>query len=257
VIADAAGGAMPFQTASAIQSPAAAPGEIAEGGDASVAFVVEVDAGTAPGELIITALVDPDGGGPAPADEVPLGLTITEPPAECGDGRIDDGEECDDGDPDPGDGCSGECTVEDGFICSSEPSNCVPVAADSDADADADANPDGDVAPDEDADVFDASGDTEHDAGPDAGIPPVEGDGCGCAAAGSDPSGTSALALSFVLGVFVFLSRARRRVGTSEARSVRRRPARNGPARTRPIGIVDVSESSGQPAQGPPGPRRP
>jgi cysteine-rich repeat protein len=48
------------------------------------------------------------------------------PGAECGDGDVEDGEECDDGDmpPDGDDGCSATCTVEDGWECIGEPSNC-------------------------------------------------------------------------------------------------------------------------------------
>ncbi|MEM7152553.1 MAG: CARDB domain-containing protein [Myxococcota bacterium] len=42
----------------------------------------------------------------------------------CGDGVVDDGEDCDDANRDAGDGCSGTCTVEDGWTCMGEPSNC-------------------------------------------------------------------------------------------------------------------------------------
>jgi cysteine-rich repeat protein len=48
------------------------------------------------------------------------------PGAECGNGDVEDGEECDDGDmpPDGDDGCSATCTVEDGWECVNEPSDC-------------------------------------------------------------------------------------------------------------------------------------
>ena len=36
----------------------------------------------------------------------------------CGDGHLSDGEACDDGNQLDGDGCSHDCTVEDGFVCS-------------------------------------------------------------------------------------------------------------------------------------------
>jgi cysteine-rich repeat protein len=47
--------------------------------------------------------------------------------ATCGDRVVDtdEGEECDDGDRADEDGCSGTCTVEDGWTCSGEPSACV------------------------------------------------------------------------------------------------------------------------------------
>ena len=48
------------------------------------------------------------------------------PGAECGNGDVEDGEECDDGDmpPDDDDGCSATCTVENGWECIGEPSDC-------------------------------------------------------------------------------------------------------------------------------------
>jgi cysteine-rich repeat protein len=47
--------------------------------------------------------------------------------ATCGDRVVDadEGEECDDGDRADDDGCSGTCTVEEGWTCSGEPSVCV------------------------------------------------------------------------------------------------------------------------------------
>jgi cysteine-rich repeat protein len=42
----------------------------------------------------------------------------------CGDGRISATEECDDGNHSDGDGCSTECTVEPGWTCENEPSDC-------------------------------------------------------------------------------------------------------------------------------------
>ncbi len=51
---------------------------------------------------------------------------VITPLSVCGDGMIEGGEECDDGDLDDGDGCSAACTVEAGFVCSGEPSVCLP-----------------------------------------------------------------------------------------------------------------------------------
>ena len=46
----------------------------------------------------------------------------------CGNGFIDTDEQCDDGviPPVSGDGCSSTCTIEDGWICSGQPSDCEP-----------------------------------------------------------------------------------------------------------------------------------
>lgn len=42
----------------------------------------------------------------------------------CGNGLIQTGEQCDDGNTIDGDGCSSTCQVEDGFVCTGEPSLC-------------------------------------------------------------------------------------------------------------------------------------
>jgi len=44
----------------------------------------------------------------------------------CSNGALDAGESCDDGNLDDGDGCSSTCIVEDGFVCTGEPSICTP-----------------------------------------------------------------------------------------------------------------------------------
>lgn len=44
--------------------------------------------------------------------------------ASCGDGLVEGSETCDDGGIAPGDGCSPECQVEDGWLCTGEPSVC-------------------------------------------------------------------------------------------------------------------------------------
>lgn len=56
----------------------------------------------------------------------------TRPPAICGNGLIEDGEECDDGrsTPAPGDGCDADCLIEDGWTCDGEPSGCSEVCGD-------------------------------------------------------------------------------------------------------------------------------
>lgn len=48
----------------------------------------------------------------------------------CGDGTIDGDEECDDVNTVSGDGCSSECTIEEGWTCSGEPSVCSPICGD-------------------------------------------------------------------------------------------------------------------------------
>ena len=48
----------------------------------------------------------------------------------CGDGMVIGTEQCDDGDTAAGDGCSPTCTVEPGFSCMGDPSNCVEVCGD-------------------------------------------------------------------------------------------------------------------------------
>ncbi|MFN8599344.1 MAG: hypothetical protein U0842_02670 [Candidatus Binatia bacterium] len=44
--------------------------------------------------------------------------------AACGDGAIDGADTCDDQNTTPGDGCSASCQVEDGWGCTSQPSQC-------------------------------------------------------------------------------------------------------------------------------------
>ena len=48
----------------------------------------------------------------------------------CGNGLIEGGEACDDGNTGAGDGCDGECTMEDGWVCTGEPSECTPLIPD-------------------------------------------------------------------------------------------------------------------------------
>src|SRR6185436_13302175 len=47
------------------------------------------------------------------------------PPAICGDGVLQTGEECDDGNATPGDGCSGLCTIEPGYTCPTPGQPCI------------------------------------------------------------------------------------------------------------------------------------
>ncbi|MFH2009627.1 MAG: DUF4215 domain-containing protein [bacterium] len=46
--------------------------------------------------------------------------------AVCGNGALNAGEGCDDGNVTPGDGCDASCITETGWICSGEPSECMP-----------------------------------------------------------------------------------------------------------------------------------
>jgi cysteine-rich repeat protein len=48
----------------------------------------------------------------------------------CGNGHLDEGEACDDGDLRAGDGCSAQCTVEPGFACTGDPSDCRTICGD-------------------------------------------------------------------------------------------------------------------------------
>jgi len=50
------------------------------------------------------------------------------PPAVCGDGTLQEGEECDDGNTENGDGCDNNCTTEDGWDCTAPP--CEPICGD-------------------------------------------------------------------------------------------------------------------------------
>jgi len=47
------------------------------------------------------------------------------PVPNCGNSILNAGEGCDDGNTNTGDGCSGTCTVESGYSCSSQPSVCI------------------------------------------------------------------------------------------------------------------------------------
>ena len=49
---------------------------------------------------------------------------------ECGNGILEAGETCDDSNIDNLDGCSAECQIEPGFICSMTPSKCDPICGD-------------------------------------------------------------------------------------------------------------------------------
>lgn len=49
------------------------------------------------------------------------------PPAQCGNGVVEPGEQCDDTNGTSGDGCSATCQVETGWQCAGEPSVCQPL----------------------------------------------------------------------------------------------------------------------------------
>ena len=70
---------------------------------------------------------DDDGGPPADGGDDAGPSDAGTPPGICGDGHIDVelGEACDDGNTSGGDGCSGACLVEDGWVCTGEPSACI------------------------------------------------------------------------------------------------------------------------------------
>lgn len=80
------------------------------------------DIPVAPGETLAIIVSQSFAGTPSEFPD----YTLTVTSAGCGDGRIQRelGEVCDDGGAEPGDGCSASCTLEDGFACRGEPSEC-------------------------------------------------------------------------------------------------------------------------------------
>ncbi len=70
-------------------------------------------------ELVFTGVEDTGGNGPGHGGS---GSMVS---ASCGDRVVDAKEECDDGARADGDGCDGSCTVEEGWTCTGEPSECV------------------------------------------------------------------------------------------------------------------------------------
>ena len=118
VVADQ-NGAMPFVNGAGVEAAGNAPGVIAPGESVEVVWDVMLDALGGGATLEASTSVDPDGGGPAPAEEASLTTDV----GECGDGVLSDVEQCDDGNTSSGDGCDA-CQVEPGFACHGEPSVC-------------------------------------------------------------------------------------------------------------------------------------
>jgi cysteine-rich repeat protein len=58
------------------------------------------------------------------------GFSKSKDDEECANGRLDDGESCDDANTQNGDGCDESCTVEAGFECFGQPSNCSTICGD-------------------------------------------------------------------------------------------------------------------------------
>jgi cysteine-rich repeat protein len=77
----------------------------------------------------------------------PYGFPPATGQASCGDGVVSSGEECDDGNGAPGDGCTEVCTVEQGWACEQEPSECATVCGDGDLVTDSEECDDGNVQP--------------------------------------------------------------------------------------------------------------
>ncbi|HWL86444.1 MAG TPA: hypothetical protein VNO21_11615 [Polyangiaceae bacterium] len=66
-----------------------------------------------------------DGGfGPGDGGTTDTGDSGTTELFVCGNGRIEDAENCDDGNRIPDDGCSAQCNIEPGWMCTGEPSRC-------------------------------------------------------------------------------------------------------------------------------------
>jgi cysteine-rich repeat protein len=93
----------------------------------------------------------PDAGLMCPDDEAPAAAPICVEPlapaciTACGDALLSDGEECDDGNFRSDDGCSEHCTVESGFECTGEPSDCESICGNGAIDS-AESCDDGDLA---------------------------------------------------------------------------------------------------------------
>lgn len=85
-----------------------------EGTRGSLIESVTVDAGTA--VVLVASTFSPAA--------IVGDYTLTMTTLGCGDGFISEGEECDDGNVDAADGCSATCTVEEGYSCEDEPSDC-------------------------------------------------------------------------------------------------------------------------------------
>jgi uncharacterized repeat protein (TIGR01451 family) len=110
------GAVMSFIGGALIWSPGASSGVLEPGREAVVVYQLRL----APRLARTTASADVDDAGPAD----PVVVVLEVEPGECGNGVIDDLEECDDGNVNEDDGCSPICVVEDGWVCSDEPSVC-------------------------------------------------------------------------------------------------------------------------------------
>lgn len=114
------GGEMPFVGGGLLPPNGNNPGVVAPGD--SVVITYEVNVGTGSASLDSTVYADPDGNGPAPEESASLTTEV----GDCGDGEVSDAEQCDDNNTVNGDGCSDTCSVEDGYACHGEPSDCGP-----------------------------------------------------------------------------------------------------------------------------------
>src|SRR5207302_8142630 len=72
------------------------------------------------GDGIVDADEECDDKNPVDGDGCDSNCTRT----RCGNGLLTPGEQCDP--PDPGKGCSEDCQVEPGFVCTGQPSKCMP-----------------------------------------------------------------------------------------------------------------------------------
>jgi len=100
---------------------------------AGLYYVYLDGAGGACGNYQLNVTVSPSAACPNLTCEVPHenceNCPFDCPCSNCPDGSVDteEGEECDDGNGSDGDGCSSNCVVEDGYICTGEPSSCTPI----------------------------------------------------------------------------------------------------------------------------------
>ncbi|MBN1947478.1 MAG: DUF4215 domain-containing protein [Bradymonadales bacterium] len=127
------GGQMPFVGPTSVRSSGEAEGVVLPGDDMVIRFRVVIDEehGYRPAVVVVT---DTDGEGPSPGRTTSQEFVIDDPEAVCGNGILEGTEECDDNNVNNNDGCNSSCTIEEGWDCEGEPSDCflLPVCGNGD-----------------------------------------------------------------------------------------------------------------------------